>query len=172
MTPPPISAQRPVPAGLVEAFWEYERALMADDVPTLDRLFGPGSGTLRGDADGLLVGHDQISAFRSGRGGAPPRRIVQTHAQAADDDHALVVAVTELARGGRGQQTQMWVRTHDGWKVTAAHVSVPAPALATRIWRVVGEPRVPPLASGPLDGESVAVKDLYAVQGHRIGAGI
>ena len=117
--------QAPVPAGLVEAFWEYERALMSDDVPTLDRLFAPGPTTLRGDANGLLVGHDQISAFRSGRGGAPQRRIVQTHVQTVDDDHALVVAVTELERGGRGQQTQLWVRTADGWKVTAAHVSVP-----------------------------------------------
>ncbi|KQW46108.1 glutamyl-tRNA amidotransferase [Nocardioides sp. Root1257] len=144
---------------------------MADDVPTLDRLFADGPTTLRGDANGLLVGHDQISAFRSGRGGAPQRRIVQTHVQTVDDDHALVIAVTELARGGRGQQTQMWVRTADGWQVTAAHVSVPAPALDTRIWRVVGDPLVAPLGSGPLDGESVAVKDLYAVQGQRIGAG-
>jgi Asp-tRNA(Asn)/Glu-tRNA(Gln) amidotransferase A subunit family amidase len=163
--------QAPVPAGLVEAFWEYERALMSDDVPTLDRLFAPGPATLRGDAHGLLVGHDQISAFRSGRGGAPQRRIVQTHVQTVDDDHALVIAVTELARGGRGQQTQLWVRTADGWRVTAAHVSVPAPAVDTRIWRLVGDPLVPPLGSGPLDGESVAVKDLYAVQGQRIGAG-
>ena len=91
--------------------------------------------------------------------------------QSVDDDHALVVAVTELDRGGRGQQTQLWVRTADGWKVSAAHVSVPAPAVDTRIWRVVGDPLVPPLDSGPLDGESVAVKDLYAVRGHRIGAG-
>ncbi len=163
--------QAPVPAGLVEAFWEYERALMSDDVPTLDRLFAAGPTTLRGDASGLLVGHDQISAFRSGRGGAPQRRIVQTHVQTVDDDHALVIAVTELERGGRGQQTQLWVRTADGWRVTAAHVAVPAPALDTRIWRLVGDPLVPPTDSGPLDGESVAVKDLYAVQGQRIGAG-
>jgi amidase len=170
MTAPEVS-RAPVPAGLVEAFWEYERALMSDDVPTLDRLFAPGPATLRGDATGLLVGHDQISAFRSGRGGAPQRRVVQTHVQTVDDDHALVVAVTELERGGRGQQTQLWVRTPDGWKVSAAHVSVPAPALDTRIWRLVGDPLVAPLRSGPLDGESVAVKDLYAVRGQRIGAG-
>lgn len=163
--------QAPVPPGLVEAFWEYERALMADDVATLDRLFAPGPATIRGDAEGLLVGHDQISAFRSGRGGAPRRRIVQTHVQTVDDDHALVVAVTELERGGRGQQTQLWVRTAAGWQVSAAHVSIPAPALDTRIWRVVGDPLVPATGSGPLDGESVAVKDLYAVRGQRIGAG-
>ncbi|MCW2831634.1 MAG: glutamyl-tRNA amidotransferase [Aeromicrobium sp.] len=41
----------------------------------------------------------------------------------------------------------------------------------TRIWRVVGNPLVPPTGTGPLDRETVAVKDLYAVAGHRIGAG-
>lgn len=167
----PTGPALPVPPGLVEAFWEYERALMADDVATLDRLFAPGSTTLRGDASGLLVGHEQISAFRSGRGGAPRRRILQTHVQVTDPDHALVIAVTELERGGRGQQTQLWGRTPDGWKVTAAHVSVPAPALDTRIWRVVGDPLVPGAGPGPLSGESVAVKDLYAVAGHVVGAG-
>ena len=48
---------------------------------------------------GLLVGHDAISAFRGGRGGAPPRRIVRDPRAGVDDDHALVVAVTELERG-------------------------------------------------------------------------
>jgi len=118
----------PPPAGLVEAFQAYERALMTNDLTELDRLFAPGPTTMRGDANGLLVGHHMISAFRGGRGGAPPRRIVQTHVQTIDDDHALVVAVTELERGGRGQQTQLWARLPDGWAVTAAHVSVPAPA--------------------------------------------
>ncbi|MEC9052899.1 MAG: AtzH-like domain-containing protein, partial [Actinomycetota bacterium] len=61
----------PVPPGLVEAFRTYEQALMSDDVEVLDRLFAPATTTLRGDADGLLVGHEQIAAFRSGRGGAP-----------------------------------------------------------------------------------------------------
>ena len=161
----------PPPAGLVEAFQAYERALMTNDLTELDRLFAPGPTTMRGDANGLLVGHHMISAFRGGRGGAPPRRIVQTHVQTIDDDHALVVAVTELERGGRGQQTQLWARLPDGWAVTAAHVSVPAPALDTRVWRVVGDPLVPATGTGPLDGESVAVKDLYAVAGHRVGAG-
>jgi amidase len=165
----------PVPPGLVEAFRTYEQALMSDDVEVLDRLFAPAATTLRGDADGLLVGHEQIAAFRSSRGGAAPRRLVQTHVQVTDPDHALVVAVTELARGGRGQQTQLWARTDDdfcgGWKVTAAHVSVPAPALDTRIWRVVGDPLVPGAPAGPLVGESVAVKDLFAVAGQKVGAG-
>ena len=177
---------KPIPHGLLQAFRAYESALMTDDLEALDRLFADGPTTLRGDASGLLVGHDQISAFRasrSGRGGAPQRTIVQTHVQVIDEDHALVVAVTELATGGRGQQTQLWARDpvrieYGGWQVTAAHVSVPAPALDTRIWRLVGDPLVPPTAGAgslggddALAGETVAVKDLYAVVGHPIGAG-
>ena len=54
---------------LLDAFWEYERALMANDLPTLDRLFLDDPATLRGDAGGILVGHDAISGFRVGRGG-------------------------------------------------------------------------------------------------------
>ncbi|MEP7736247.1 AtzH-like domain-containing protein, partial [Nocardioides sp. 31GB23] len=168
---PAVGSTPQVPDGLVAAFWEYESALMADDLAALDRLFAPGPTTLRGDAAGLLVGHDAISAFRGRRGGAPARRIVQTHVQVTDPDHALVVAVTELESGGRGQQTQLWARTDAGWRVTAAHVATPAAALDTRVWRVVGDPLVPGTPGGPLSGESVAVKDLYAVAGHRIGAG-
>jgi Asp-tRNA(Asn)/Glu-tRNA(Gln) amidotransferase A subunit family amidase len=40
-----------------------------------------------------------------------------------------------------------------------------------RIWRVVGEPLVAAGTSGALVGESVAVKDLFAVAGHAVGAG-
>ncbi|GAB2876269.1 AtzH-like domain-containing protein [Nocardioides pacificus] len=165
-----------VPDGLVEAFWDYEQALMSNDLAALDRLFAPSPDTLRGDAAGLLVGHDMISAFRGGRGGAPPRRIVELHVRAVDEDHALVVAITELLSGGlpsggRGQQTQLWARLPQGWAVTAAHVSASPPALDTRVWRVVGDPLVPPTSPGPLSGVDVAVKDLYAVAGHRVGAG-
>ncbi|MET0932045.1 MAG: amidase family protein [Aeromicrobium sp.] len=45
------------------------------------------------------------------------------------------------------------------------------PVVDRRTWRVVGNPLVVPTGTGILDGETVAVKDLYAVAGHRIGAG-
>ncbi|MER7303358.1 AtzH-like domain-containing protein [Nocardioides sp. NPDC127514] len=178
MTPRHAGAQlKPVPHGLLQAFRAYESALMSDDVAALDALFADSPTTLRGDAAGLLVGHEQISAFRGSRGGAPKRRIVQTHVQVIDDDHALIVAVTELDRGGRGLQTQLWARDpvrieYGGWQVTAAHVSTPAPAFDTRIWRVVGDPLVSShTADGALSGETVAVKDLFAVAGFAVGAG-
>ncbi|SFJ77165.1 amidase [Cellulomonas sp. KH9] len=159
------------PAGLLEAFRAYERALGTDDLDALDRLFAPGPETLRGDATGLLVGHERIAAFRGARGGAPARRLVEVHVRTVDDDHALVVAVTELLRGGRGQQTQLWERGPTGWVVVAAHVHTSAVAADTRVWRVLGDPLVAGAAAGPLARRAVAVKDLFAVAGQRVGAG-
>ncbi|RZU31821.1 AtzH-like domain-containing protein [Blastococcus saxobsidens] len=166
----------PPPPGLLDAFGAYESALLADDVSTLDLLSAPGDGTVRADAEGVLVGHEAIAAVRAARGGAPLRTVVRRHVQVIDAEHALVVAETEPAGGGRGVQTQLWQRfpgesEHGGWKVTAEHVSEPPPAIDARIWRIVGEPLVPPTADGPLTGQTVAVKDLYAVAGHPIGAG-
>lgn len=172
-TSAPVEADAPLPGGLIEAFWRYERALMSDDVPTLDALFRDDPSTLRGDASGLLVGHERIAAFRLGRGGAPKRRVLEVHGQVIDDDNALLVAVLAPLAGGRGQQTQLWQRSADtGWQVSAAHVSAPAPAIDPRIWRIVGTPLVTATAGGVLDGETVAVKDLFSIAGHRVGAGV
>uniref|UniRef100_UPI000B045B5E AtzH-like domain-containing protein n=1 Tax=Aeromicrobium sp. REDSEA-S32_B7 TaxID=1811526 RepID=UPI000B045B5E len=121
------------PEGLLEAFWAYETALMSDDLETLDALFADRPDTLRGDAAGVLVGHETISRFRGSRGGAPRRTIAEVHVRVVDATHALVVAVTAPERGGRG-------------------------------------PLVRP-GTGPLSGESVAVKDLFAVAGQPVGAG-
>lgn len=164
------AAHGPEVPGLLDAFWSYEDALMTDDLAALDALFAPGPETLRGDATGLLVGHEQISAFRGSRGGAPKRRIVDLEVRALGADHAAVVAITELLTGGRGQQTQVWSRGADGWKVAVAQVAVSPPAFDRRIWRVLGAPLIP-AAEGPLSGHGVAVKDVFAVAGHRIGGG-
>jgi amidase len=157
---------------LLAAFWAYERALMANDLETLDRLFAPGPRTLRGDAGGVLIGHDAISAFRLGRGGAPERTVPVVQVHWIDHDNALVVAITQPSTGGRGQQTQLWAKTDAGWVVRAAHVTLPAPAIATATWRVVGSPLVAGASSGPLVGQTVAVKDLFEVAGFAVGAGV
>lgn len=166
------AAGGPVPAGLLDAFWDYERALMSNDLDALDRLFAPGAETLRGDAAGILVGHEAISAFRQGRGGAPARTIAHVSVTPIADDAALVIAITVPVTGGRGQQTQLWRRVDGAWVVAAAHVALPAPAVAGAVWRVVGTPLVSGASSGALLGDTVAVKDLFAVAGHAIGGGV
>ncbi len=40
------------------------------------------------------------------------------------------------------------------------------------VWREIGDPLIEPLQGGPLAGESVAVKDLFAVAGFAVGAGV
>jgi Asp-tRNA(Asn)/Glu-tRNA(Gln) amidotransferase A subunit family amidase len=49
--------------------------------------------------------------------------------------------------------------------------SIPPYPLDTAIWREHGDPLLPPLAAGPLDGLAVAVKDLFPVAGFPVGAG-
>jgi amidase len=160
------------PTDLLEAFWDYERALMANDLDALDALFAPGDATLRGDAAGILIGHDAISSFRRGRGGAPAREILHVEVQSISADAALVIAITAPATGGRGQQTQLWRLVDGAWRVAAAHVAVPQKAVDSTIWRVVGNPLVAATAPGPLSGETVAVKDLYDVAGFVVGGGV
>jgi amidase len=161
------------PEGLLDAFRDYETALMANDLATLDRLFAPGEATLRGDAGGILVGHDAISGFRRGRGGAPARTIVEVHVRPVGPDAAMVVAVTAPATGGRGQQTQLWRRGADGaWAVELAHVSLPAPAVNPTIWRIAGTPLVRGADAHELASQTVAVKDLFEVAGLPVGGGV
>ncbi|WP_402464473.1 AtzH-like domain-containing protein [Isoptericola aurantiacus] len=160
-----------VPPDLLEAFTRYEAAIVANDLDTLDASFAPGESTLRGDAAGLLVGHEAISAFRGTRGGVPPRRIERIEHRELGPDVALLVSVSRYATGGTGLQTQVWQRLGGTWLITAAHVTPRPAALDRSIWRTVGTPFLQGAWEGPLAGLTVAVKDLFAIQGYRIGAG-
>lgn len=173
MTDPRVTTlEGELPEGLVDAVVAYEAALAADDVPALADAFVDAPTTLRGDASGLLVGHAAITGFRGRRGGAPAREIAELHVRTVDASTALVVTVNRPVRGGRGLVTQLWTREGGAWRVAAAQVQAPAPALDPRVWRAVGAPLVPATASGPLDGLDVAVKDLFAIEGQRVGAGV
>ncbi|WP_062132276.1 AtzH-like domain-containing protein [Demequina aestuarii] len=167
------------PPQLFDAFWAYEAALMDDDLERLGAFFATGPDVMRGDASGLLVGRENIDRFRTGRGGAPARTVTEIQVRPITETHAYVTSVNAPDKGGRGLVTQLWERCGDqdatpgGWVITAAHVSAPPPAMDTRIWRVLGSPLVPATTSdGPLAGVTVAVKDIVAVPGQRIGAGV
>ncbi|QNG38025.1 DUF3225 domain-containing protein [Geodermatophilaceae bacterium NBWT11] len=172
-----------VPDEVRAAVARYETALGANDLPELDALFAPGDDTLRADAGGVLVSHATISDYRRGRGGAPARTVTALHVVEHTADLATAVAETLRPDGTRGLQTQVWERGAAGWQVRVAHVSSgPTPSARTAAdasseradpatWRVVGSPLVAPTSAGPLDGVSVAVKDLLDVAGHPVGAG-
>ncbi len=160
-----------MPADLFAAFEDYERAILSNDLDALDAAFAPGAGTLRGDGAGLLVGHDAISAFRSVRGGVPPRTIERIEYRPITAGAALVVSVSRYLGGGTGLQTQLWQLIDGRWLITAAHVTPRAQALDRSVWRTVGDPLFQGAWEGSLAGLTVAVKDLFAIKGYRIGAG-
>lgn len=160
-----------LPADLAAAFTDYERAIVENDLAALDAAFAPGPGTLRGDGAGLLVGHDTISAFRGARGGVTARTIEKVEYRPLAPDVALIVSVSRYAAGGSGLQTQVWQRIDGRWLITAAHVTPRPQAFDRSIWRTVGDPLYQGAWEGPLAGLTVAVKDLFAVKGYRIGAG-
>lgn len=167
----PDSPPAGLPAGLRAAFDAYEAAIAANDLEALDAAFAPGAQTLRGDGAGLLVGHDAISAFRGVRGGVPPRVIERIEHRPLGDDAALIVSVSRYDSGGTGLQTQLWQLIDGRWLITAAHVTPRAQALDRSVWRSVGDPLFQGAWEGPLQGLTVAVKDLFAIKGYRIGAG-
>ena len=108
----------------------YEAALVANDVAVLDELFWDSPHTLRYGATENLYGYDAIARFR----GARPaqglerevlRRVITSYGR----DFATVNLEFRRAGSARtGRQSQAWLRTPDGWRVVAAHVSLLAPA--------------------------------------------
>lgn len=112
-------------AEVTAAFHEYERALMADDVPAMDSLFADAPTTVRYGVGEVLYGADEIREFRKGRGGSPQRRLGRVAITTYGDSFATANA--EFFREGsdrRGRQSQAWVKFADGWKVVSAHVSI------------------------------------------------
>ncbi|UOK70041.1 oxalurate catabolism protein HpxZ [Ancylobacter polymorphus] len=109
------------------AFERYERALVANDVAELDALFWDDARTLRYGGGENLYGIAAIRAFRAARSPAGLERtldgtVITTYGR--DMAVASTLFRRETAPGRVGRQMQTWMRTPEGWKVVAAHVSV------------------------------------------------
>ena len=116
-----------VKAEVEAAFAEYERALVTNDVVALDRLFIDRPTTIRYGGSENLYGYAEIAAFRAGRSPTGlARRLEQTVITTYGRDFAVVSTLfrRDSTPGKVGRQMQTWVRTADGWRVAAAHVSV------------------------------------------------
>lgn len=116
-----------VKAEMEAVFAAYEAALVGNDVETLDRLFLAAPTTIRYGTGENLYGYEAIAAFRAARSPAGlartlDRTVITTYGR------DLAVASTLFRRAGApgrvGRQMQTWIRTPDGWRVVAAHVSV------------------------------------------------
>jgi len=114
-----------VVAEVREAFERYEKALVTNEVDTLDALFHKDERTIR---YGIReYGHKEVAAFRAGRS---PIGLDRTRCRTLITTYGrdFAVASTLFHRpslaGKVGRQMQTWVRFPEGWRVVAAHVSI------------------------------------------------
>ena len=104
----------------------YEDALVNNKVEVLDELFWNSPHTLRYGVTENLYGYAEIQAFRAAR---PPqglaREVLRTAITSYGHDFATVNIEFRRAGSTRtGRQSQTWMRTAQGWRVVAAHVSL------------------------------------------------
>lgn len=113
-------------AEVTAAFERYETALVTNDVAVLDALFWNSPHTLRYGVTENLYGYQAIKAFRAARPAQGlERTLLNTVITTYGRDFAT--ANVEFQRSGAsksGRQSQTWMRTPDGWRVVAAHVSL------------------------------------------------
>jgi hypothetical protein len=113
-------------AEVAAQFARYERALTSNDISVLDELFWNSPHTLRYGVGENLYGYDEIATYRAGRPSAGlQREVLRTVLTTFGRDFAT--ANIEFRRIGTqpiGRQSQSWVRTPEGWRVVAAHVSL------------------------------------------------
>ncbi len=109
------------------AFQKYEKALVTNDVETLDALFHDDARTIRYGGGENLYGYEEIKAFRAARSPAglartTDRTVITTYGR--DFAIASTLFYRESAPGKVGRQMQSWVRFPEGWRIVAAHVSI------------------------------------------------
>ena len=109
------------------AFARYEAALVGNDVAVLDELFLPAATTIRYGGAENLYGIEEIRAYRIARPSQGlertlERTVITTYGR--DTAIAATLFRRSSAPGKVGRQMQTWIRTPEGWRVVAAHVSV------------------------------------------------
>ena len=104
----------------------YEKALTGNDVAVLDELFWHSPHTLRYGATENLYGYEAIQDFRAGRSPTGlARKVLKNVITTYGRDFATAnVEFQRLGSDKTGRQSQTWMRTADGWRVVAAHVSL------------------------------------------------
>ena len=116
-----------VVAEVTAAFGRYEKALVSNDVATLDELFRDDPRTVRYGVTENLYGYSEIRSFRAARSPvALGRKLSRTVITTFGRDFAAASTLYErpTAPGKIGRQTQTWVKFPEGWRVVVGHVSL------------------------------------------------
>lgn len=106
----------------------YEKALVSNDVTMLNLLFWNSPHTLRYGLNDKQYGYDAICAFRAEQPKQGVQRtVLRTLITTYGRDAATVNLEFQRAdSASTGRQSQTWMRTAQGWRIVAAHVSLPS----------------------------------------------
>ena len=115
-----------VVAEVTQVFNRYEKALVSNDIPTLNELFWDSPHTIRFGLGEQAYGHAAIAGVRAAR---DPKDLMRTLTRvvitAYGKDYATASCEYRRESSGKfGRQMQTWLRTADGWRVVAAHVTL------------------------------------------------
>ena len=115
-----------VVAEVTAVFDRYEKALVSNDVATLNELFWDSPHTIRFGLGEQAYGHAAIAGVRAAR---DPKDLMRTLTRIVITTYGTDYATASceyrrVSSGKFGRQMQTWLRTADGWRVVAAHVTL------------------------------------------------
>jgi len=113
-------------AEVTQVFNRYEKAIVSNDIATLNELFWDSPLTIRYGLGEQAYGHAAIAGVRAAR---DPRDLMRelTRLVITTYGRDFATASCEYRRvssGKFGRQMQTWLRTPEGWRVVAAHVTL------------------------------------------------
>jgi 1-carboxybiuret hydrolase subunit AtzH-like protein len=115
-------------AELRELYPSYERALMNNDVETLQKLFWASPYVIRFGPSESLYGISEIEAFRKARSPVNlARTIKRLDIVTFGKNFGSITVAFEREIGGQvtqGRQSQTWARLDEGWRIVFAHISM------------------------------------------------
>lgn len=115
-----------VVAEVTAVFNRYEKALVSNDIPTLNELFWNSTNTIRYGLGEQAYGHAAIAGVRAAR---DPKDLMRTLTRTVITTYGTDFATASceyrrVSSGKFGRQMQTWLRTPEGWRVVAAHVTL------------------------------------------------
>jgi hypothetical protein len=115
-----------VVAEVTQVFNRYEKAIVSNDIPTLNEMFWDSPHTIRYGLGEQAYGHAAIAGVRAAR---DPRDLMRTLTRLVITTYGKDFATASceyrrVSSGKFGRQMQTWLRTADGWRVVAAHVTL------------------------------------------------
>ena len=112
-------------AEITAVFEAYEKALLENDSATLDAMFLHSDKAVRYGVAEVQYGIEEVRRFRALQkpfDRTLSRTVITTYGR------DMAIASTLFHRpdfpGQVGRQMQTWVRTREGWRVAAAHISM------------------------------------------------